>query len=186
MTAAGARVINARAVEWGHQHGVRIHARRTADFVTNEGSWRETRVSAGEAAGARAVIVNSKLALLSTAAPALAELEHGLTQSELEPRDCFVEAGRAYLTLPLVSAPDFAAKQSELSERVGAELGVEQGLSELCAVGEGVEHRAKQLFAGLDRARFCLVRPLRVSALVPCEHAPELERRWHRLWVEAA
>jgi len=40
---AGAKVLNARAVEWAARHGVVIHARKTADSALGGG--RETRVS---------------------------------------------------------------------------------------------------------------------------------------------
>jgi len=186
MTAAGARVLNARAVDWGSRYQVAIHARRTADFAAGTHHGRETRVTSAAAASARAVIVNSKFALVSTRADALSALRDRLSACELNVRDSLVEAGRGYAAVPLFSAPDFSLKQRELAESALPELRVDEGFAEICAVGAGIGERAPQLRAELPLDARCVATERRFSAWVPKRQAAALERRWHDLWVEAA
>ncbi len=186
MTEAGARVLNARAVEWGQRHDVAIHARRTLDFA-RLGTGRETRVSAGGgAARARAVVKNQKLALISVDASGFAALAEHVTRAGLTARDRFQRAGRGYLTVALTSAPDFSSARRSLHESGLPALCIEEHHSEVCAVGDGVSAAATSLSASLPDPNLCVVSQQRVSAWVSAERADELEQRWHRLWVEAA
>src|SRR5262245_44984550 len=65
MAERGAKVLNARAVEWAKKHRVTIHARRTADF-RDSGAGRETRIVAARdrANELRAVVGEKNVALV--------------------------------------------------------------------------------------------------------------------------
>ena len=187
MADAGAKVVNARAVAWGARHAVAIHARATADFASG-GSGRETRVlPAADGGNARAVVACPRLAVLSAESDAAEILLAAIREAELPVRDARVLAGRAIVTIPLTSVPDFEQRTAWLARREIAGLSVEEHCAEICALGRGVEQQADALLGALGRsARLTLSEPARLSAVIEPEAVLEAERDWHRLLVEAA
>jgi aspartate kinase len=187
MADAGAKVVNARAVAWGARYGVAIHARATADYALGRGG-RETRVVAEPgAAPARAIVACSRLALVAAQSGAAGALLAALREAELPTRDVRVFPGRALVTVPLSSVPDFGGVQLWLENQQIPGLVIEEHCAEICALGSGVERHAETLLASLGAdSRLALSEQGRVSAVIAPEAVLEAERSWHRLLVEAA
>ena len=174
LALAGAKVLNAQAVEFARDRGITIHARST--FQSGPGSLvkraatRELRVS-GVALDPEILVVRGSdrraiLDVLST---------HGAW-----PRECW----DAQAVVPLENVHGLPALLDAL--RPVAE--VEEGLAQVSVVGTGIGASKEPL----ERARRALelephgvlVAPLRIAFLVPRESAKECVRRLHAEFVE--
>jgi aspartate kinase len=188
MAEAGAKVLNAQAVEWARRERVRIHARRTADFAGGAG--RETLVleRPGDTAAA-AIVCDKKLALLRAPLAGTPALLDAAERAGLSLRDVILIDSGVAATLPLTSVPDLERARRALTDAVaGASFSEEYG--ELSAVGVGVGARPERLARALASFEsppvLALSGPLRLSAVAPRAVLAEAERRWHALFVENA
>jgi aspartate kinase len=174
LALAGAKVLNAQAVEFARDRGITIHARST--FQTGPGSLvkraatRELRVS-GVALDPEILVVRGKdrraiLDILSV---------HGAW-----PRECW----DAQAVVPLENVHGLPA----LLDALRPVAKVEEGLAQVSVVGTGIGASKEPL----ERARRALelephgvlVAPLRIVFLVPRESAKECVRRLHAEFVE--
>jgi len=181
MAESGAKVLNARAVDWAKRHGIVIHARKTVDFAEH-GSGRETRVEA-KAAERAAIVVDCKLAWLNAPEAASEKLLSIITAAGIPLRDAWF-AAQTNLLLSLTSVPEFAATAALLREAGASSVRTDVAAVSVVAVGVG------RLPDVLARALSCVPRsalgtslsPLRLCAVVPAQDAAELERAWHALF----
>jgi len=184
MAEAGAKVLNARAVEWAKKHRVVIHARKTADFATH-GHGRETRVDPALPFARAAIVVDSKLVWVGAALAAREALLTELAAAHIPIRDAWFD-DRSALLLSLTSVPDFSLTREALL-RAGA-TEVRTDVATVSAVGAGVGRDAAALARALNHvpktALATAVTPLRISAIVDAGDAAELERAWHALFVD--
>ncbi|MEI9939635.1 MAG: aspartate kinase [Pseudomonadota bacterium] len=181
MAESGAKVLNARAVDWAKRHRVVIHARKTADFA-ERGTGRETRVEASAAERA-AIVVDSKLCWLNAPQTACANLLSVVTAAGIPVRDAWLD-GQTNLLLSLTSVPEFGAT-AELLRAAGASS-VRTDVAAVSAVAVGVGRLAEVLARALEcvprSALGTSLSPLRLCAVLPAEDAPALERAWHALF----
>jgi aspartate kinase len=184
MAESGAKVLNARAVDWARRHKVVIHARKTADYA-ERGAGRETRVEATPTAEPAAIVLDAKLAWVEAPRAAQSRLLAATDAAGIPIRDAWFDE-RVRLLLSLTSVPDFERARSLLLEAGARQVRSDIAAVSAVAVGVGREP------AALARALACLpdstlattVSPLRLSAVLPLEHAPDLERAWHGLLSE--
>ena len=174
LALAGAKVLNAQAVEFARDRGITIHARST--FQSGPGSLvrktaaRELRVS-GVALDPEILVVSGsdRASLLDVLAA------HGAW-----PRECWDTRA----IVPLENVHGLPA----LLEALRPIASVEEGLAQVSVVGTGIGASKEPL----DRARRALgqeprgvlVAPLRIALLVPREDAKECVRRLHAEFVE--
>ncbi|HEY2405995.1 MAG TPA: aspartate kinase [Polyangiaceae bacterium] len=180
---AGAKVLNARAVEWAAKHGVVIHARKTADFARGEG--RETLVRRAEQDGEEfAIVVDGKIAWLAAPRHRASDLLAALELAQLPVRSARADR-ECELVLSLTSVPDFSAHRPALTE-AGAHA-LRESVTAVSVVGVGVSAdlpRLSHAFAALPRDTLTSeLSPLRLSAIVPTVDAQQLELAWHALFV---
>jgi len=181
MAESGAKVLNARAVDWAKRHRIVIHARKTADF-SERGVGRETRVEASSALPA-AIVVDSKLAWLSAPRTACTKLLQLITAAGIPVRDAWLD-GQTNLLLSLTSVPEFGPTAELL--RVAGASSVRTDVAAVSAIAVGVG----RLPEVLERALACVpasalgtsLSPLRLCAVVPVQDAGALEREWHALF----
>lgn len=187
MAESGAKVLHARAVEWAKRQNIAILARKTEDFASS-GAGLETRVHDAPGAGACAVVVDRKLALLRCPASHAASLFAACTQAELELRDSVLVGSALSVTLPLGGVPSVDAALSGLTARVPG-LEVTRGVGLLSLVGVGVGAEGSQIadfMACLSAPALALVvSPLRVSAVLAHDALAEAERALHARFVAA-
>jgi aspartate kinase len=185
MAECGAKVLNARAVEWARQERVLIAARRTADFAVSDGG-RETRVVAdGQPERAAVAVVADRGVVMLTAPIRLAQALLGAAaEAELALRDVVVQGDRITATLSLLSVPDFERRWATLSARLPEGLTKHDGLGQVSLVGIGVGTdpvRVAEAFCALPVAPLSFTSgPLRVSAVLPEASLPLAEQAWHR------
>jgi aspartate kinase len=170
LAMAGAKVLNAQAVEYARDRGITIHARSTFGGGTG------TRVVAGAKRELRISGVALDSDILVVRGNALGVLQaHGAW-----PRESWDE--RSIVSLENVhSLP-------ALLEALRGVAEVEQGLAQVSVVGAGIGASKEPLdraLAALGVApRGVLVSPLRLAFLVPRELAKESVRKLHAEFVE--
>ncbi|HEY3495106.1 MAG TPA: aspartate kinase [Polyangiaceae bacterium] len=184
MAECGAKVLNARAVEWARRHRITIAARRTDDFACGERG-RETLVSAEleSSLRPRAIVGERGLALLRAPARSARELLSAAAAAELTLRDLTLEGGRLCASLALVSCPDFGRARARLAAAAPDGLELLEGLAQVSVVGVGVGSDpgiACEAFVSLPEAPLAFsTTPLRASAVLPDEALLAAERAWH-------
>ncbi len=185
MAESGAKVLNARAVDWARRHKIVIHARKTADFASH-GAGRETLV-AHAAAQPTAIVVDSKVAWVKAEHAARARLLAVVDAAGIPVRDAWFDE-HTTLLLSLSSVPDFTEAARLLTDAGASE--VRSDVAAVSAVAVGVGRNARDLARGLEcvpaSALATCVSPLRLCAVVPNADAPGLERAWHALFAPAA
>ncbi len=183
MAEAGAKVLNARAVEWAKKSGVVIAARRSADFADGA-SGLETRVLAAAQAGARAVVGDRKLALLRSSGDTTALLA-AAADANVPLRDVTLDGAGLTASISLLNAPDLR-HFCELARRTGP-FSLEAGMGQVSLVGVGVGNEPATIAAARralpEAPSWFTSSPLRVSAFLPEGAVPDAERAWHAAFV---
>jgi aspartate kinase len=183
MAESGAKVLNARAVEWARRNRVVIHARNTRDFA-ERGSGRETRVEHTAETQATAIVLDGKLAWVEAPNAARAQVLAAADAAGAPIRDAWFD-DRTKLLLSLTSVPDFE-RGKQLLLAAGARE-VRSDVAAVSAVAVGVAREPARLARALScvppSALATSVFPLRLSAVLPGADAPALEREWHALFA---
>ncbi|MES1173363.1 MAG: aspartate kinase [Myxococcales bacterium] len=182
MAESGAKVLNARAVDWAKRHRIVIHARKTADFAEH-GAGRETRVQAG-GGGHTSIVIDDKLLWVKGPSSARSRLLRVATAAGIPLRDAWTDQ-LTCLLFSLTSVPD-VGNAAESFTAAGA-FEVRSDVSAVSAVAVGVG-RMPDAF---ERALACLpesvlatsLSPLRLCAVLPQRDTAQLERAWHELYA---
>jgi aspartate kinase len=191
MSEAGAKVLNAQAVEWARKNKVALHARKTSDAVGREGeSVRETIASSAAQSGARAVVGLDRVVL--------ADVVRGgdafVTTAErlgIPFVDLVSVGDRVAASVPLLNVPDWDAKRAELASTLGAasSFALEDGLGLVSVVGDGLlgEGGLGRFTSALREAgvepKYRTGHALRLSALVPSARLGDAQRALHSAFV---
>ena len=169
LAMAGAKVLNAQAVEFARDRGITVHARSTFESgpgtLVRKSSARELRIS-GVALDAEILVVRgADLGVLA---------KHGAWPREAWDDRCIV---------PLENVHGLPALLDELR---GAQ--VEQDLAQVAVVGTGIGASKEPLDRALKvlgaKPRGVLVAPLRIAFLVPRDAAKDCVRRLHAEFIE--
>jgi aspartate kinase len=195
LAEAGAKVLNAQAVEFAKDRGIALFAR--ASF--GDGAETVVRRPASRTPG-RVIGIASEngLVLLSLAASGdlsqLLELldDRGAAAKELLLR-AEMEASRASLLLSLENLHGFAALRSDLKGRFGETVRLRDGIGAVSAIGAGINARFGNLRSALAALRQAGVDVLglstssfRISFLVHELRVDETARRLHAALIEDA
>ncbi|HET6922277.1 MAG TPA: aspartate kinase [Anaeromyxobacteraceae bacterium] len=191
LARAGARVLNAQAVEFARASGIAIRARATG------GGGAETVVQGSPAAGpARVVGVTSQrsLALLDLAEGALEGALRLLDENGAAPQESWRAAGRAHLALQLENVHGWGEIRERLARELSGDLAIaDAGVGSVSVVGAacgGSDRIRREVEAALSALgtppRAVLASPLRVTAYLDAAAAPEAVRRLHARLVESA
>ena len=170
LALAGAKVLNAQAVEFARDRGITIHARSTFQSgpgtLVRKSAVRELRVSG--------IALDSDI-LVVRGAPLEVLQKHGAW-----PRECWDDRA----IVPLENVHGLPALLAEL--RGSSE--VAQDLAQVSVVGTGVGASKEPLDRALAalqlQPRSVLVAPLRIAFLVPRDSAKECVRRLHAEFIE--
>ncbi|HQY63684.1 MAG: aspartate kinase [Myxococcales bacterium] len=189
MSEAGAKVLNAQAVEWARRNKIALHARRTGDPVVPEGQpVRETVASPGAAPGARAVVGldNVVRATVRGVAGPFLECAH---EREVPLLDVLEQdEGDAFAVIPLLNVPDWSSARAALAPTLGGGS-LDEELAYVSVVGDGLlNDRGLPRFASalasagvrtLSRGGHAL----RLSALVRRADSAAAQRALHAAFV---
>lgn len=186
---AGARVLNARAVEWAKAHGVTIHARH-AHAATMPGRDRETRILEQPTTPPLSVIsADRNVVLLSAERKSSSLLLLTATAAGLPLRSILVEKERIFASATRGGAPDLERARNLLAEASITGLSIQEDQAELSAIGQRVNQDPDRVARALEviepDARLVLKSPLTLSAVLPLSALARAEVAWHRLFVES-
>jgi len=182
LSLAGAKVLNAQAVEFARDKGIVIHARST--FAEGPG----TRIVQGKPRELRISGVTQDKDLLVVAAEDASALVTILERHGAWPRELWCEGSSARLAIvPLENVHGFAALLRDLQGSNG--MNVEEGLAQVSVVGSGIG-ASREALERVRRAlrtepRSVLVAPLRISALVPRDESDACVRALHAEFVRS-
>jgi len=191
MAEAGAKVVNAQAVEWARRSKIAIVARRTSDPV--DGSGLET-VARGEDDGrnVRAIVAASNVMLLKVSSASLAAFLRMSAELELTLGDVIATADEARVHVPLQNVPDWGRCERQLVAAAGSGIAVEGTHAVVSVVGHGLTGTSGALGRTLERLaelgatpRALSAGPLRISATVPddAELVSAAQRSLHAAFV---
>jgi aspartate kinase len=195
MAEAGAKVLNAQAVEWARRAKISLHARKTTDDWSSSRP-RETVAQEHEAGDAgrpnlvRAIVGMDRLVVLSAPASHLPKLARRAAAIELPLADVAVDGARLHATVPLLNVPDWEGRRARLIEGEGAAIEMTAGFALVSVVGDGLTTNGEGLAVFVEALGDIPVHrltggPLRIGALIHAEHLVKAQQRLHAAFVEA-
>ncbi len=196
MAEAGAKVLNAQAVEWARRARIVLHARRTSDPLgtddapAKETVAREERIGHGEeAARVRAIVGMDRVVFVRVPAPRLRALAELAASLEVALLDVGAWGHEACASIPLLNLPDWSRKRARLEAELGGGATIEEGVAMVSVVGDGLTASAASLPRFLDAVGAMghgrvVAGPLRMSALVPSDRLDDAQRAIHAAFVE--
>jgi aspartate kinase len=200
MAEAGAKVVNAQAVEWARRNKVAIVARKTADPIG--GPMRETvardergdeegvRTQTDEARNVRAIVGAANVMLARVATGSLAGLLEGCATLDLSVGDVVSGGSDAFVHIPLLNVPDWSrcARALDAAGRGGAAFTGPYSVVSVVGYGlTGPSGALGKVLTVLDGASASPVAftagPLRISATIEPPKLDEAQRALHRAFV---
>jgi aspartate kinase len=189
LASAGARVLNAQAVEWAKANGIALHA------LHAHASGAGTRIPGGPQTGqapVTAVASDADLLVLLVRTETLGALLSLLAERQVRTRFVLAQANgpaaEALLAVPLADVHGKEALLAELERSFGHAVRGLFGLGTVTVVGAGVGTAPRLLERTLATARVLGVEvhavhtgPLHATLLVPLTDLAELTRALHRL-----
>jgi aspartate kinase len=198
MAEAGAKVVNAQAVEWARRNKVAIHARKTSDPV---GGGRETVARGADDVVARAIgdenrnvraIVGAGGVVVARVQPdKLGAFLEAAAKLEVPVGDVVASSdGPAVVHLPLLNVPDWPRCSRALEEAFGKSVSFEGQHAVVSVVGYGLTGTSGALarvIATLSAAGVTPVSvtagPLRISATIAQAGLADAQRALHAAFV---
>ena len=142
MAEAGAKVLNAEAVEFAKRHGIAIYARKTDDPVKGA---KETVVRLGvvrEASGVRAVVSEAKVAYATLHGSTLAALTSVCEANDVPMKELHAAGGEVRFVVPLSRVPDWGKGKAAIED---AGVTVREDLGAVSLVGDGITRDVRVL-----------------------------------------
>jgi aspartate kinase len=201
MAEAGAKVLNAQAVEWARRNKIAIFARKTSDPLTGAretvarpsatGDDDEIARVADEGRNVRAVVGAGGVVLARTRQRLLATMLRAAGELELPVGDVVAHGEEALVHLPLLNVPDWQRCERELDRALGGAVRFEPRHAVASVVGYGLTASRGALATVLSTLEAAEIRPacisagpLRISATIAEEHLSSAQRRLHAAFVE--
>lgn len=187
LAEAGAKVLNAQAVEFAKDKGIAIYARST---FGGSGETVVRKLAPGAPGRVVGVTSEKDLALLAVAAAGTAPLAELLEFLDVRGAGgkqlLFESGGSSSLVLSLENLPDHAALASDLAVRFGGTVQLRRGVGAVSAIGSGINAtfaNVRKAVAALAAARIEVLglttSSFRISLLVEEAQLPEAVRRLH-------
>ena len=187
LARAGAKVLNADAVEFAREKGITIHARATS------GSSAETVVRGHAAPGSRIAGVASQknLALVEVPWGGLDGTLDALARRGAVAADVAAHGGRALVVIPLDNVHEWGAARAEILAAVPDAAVDDRDAGSVSVVGTRAGTGAgvlREVLSAMREAgeepRALLATSVRVTAWCSAARAPEVVRALHRRLVE--
>jgi len=187
MAEAGAKVLNAQAVEWARRANIVIHARRTSDPV---GGGRETAaLETPQPRHVRAVVGLDRVVHARLPASKLSVFAEAAGEHEVPLMDVASSGEVATCAIPLANVPDWGHCRARIEERV-AGLQLEPDRAVVSVVGDGLTTGARALPRFLAVLAECSVAPravhagpLRIAATLDSASLAAVQRALHAAFV---
>ena len=202
MAEAGAKVVNAQAVEWARRNKVAIVARKTSDPMTGgretiardhdevEIARRDARGMNDENRNVRAIVGTSNVILARTAMPNLTGLLDTATRLELSVGDVVCAGEDAFVHIPLLNVPDWSRCAREIDRSMNGAAVFMGPFSIVSVVGYGLTGASGALAKVIDvlekanAAPTALTAgPLRISATIDEARCNDAQRALHLAFI---
>ena len=182
MAEAGAKVLNAQAVEWARRNKVAIVARKTSDPV--DGDFRETIASTSdEGRNVSAIAAATNVMLART--PDAAALLTVLARLELATGDVTTLGTEALVHIPLLNVPDWSRCAREIEAAAPVTFSGPHAVVTVAGFGlTGVSGALRRALEVLGAPPIALTAgPLRISATIEPSRLDEAQRALHAAFV---
>jgi aspartate kinase len=181
MAEAGAKVLNAQAVEWARRNKVAIIARKTSDPI--EGDFKETiarDVVEDEGRNVRAIAAATNVMLARTSS--LSTVLGSLAKLEIATGDVLMTGDQALVHIPLLNVPDWE-RCSRLVE--GATFSGPHAVVTVAGYGlTGVSGALGKAMSVLGAPPLAMsASPLRISATIETAQLDNAQRALHAAFV---
>ncbi len=186
MAEAGAKVLNAQAVEWARRAKIAIYARKTADLHAGA---RETISRDNENANARVRAIIG----LDRVVHALLDSVHFTRMTAVAAKlgidvvDACFSGGDASCAIPLLNVPDWEEKRRALLEEMGSHVVLRDGKAIASVVGSGLGSELGRVLAILAEQKISpdalFSSPLRISATIDSNRLADAQRALHSAFV---
>ena len=200
MAEAGAKVLNAQAVEWARRSKIVIHARRTSDPLTGA---RQTAArpdpedgeiarSADENRNVRAIVGIGNVMFARIARASLPQFLATAAGEEVSVGDVVATGEDALVHLPLLNMPDWPRCKRALETALGSGATFLGTRAVVSVVGYGLTGasaalaRALEALARAEVVPQCIAAgPLRISATIDEAQLDRAQRALHDAFVDA-
>ena len=183
MAEAGAKVLNAQAVEWARRAKIAIHARRTSDAP---GEGRETIcVERTEPPNVRAVVGLDRVVGVLFDTRDLRRFATVAAELRLPLLDLHASGGDAGASIPLLNVPDWDRCRARIESEMGAAVKLVKGCAVVSVVGHDLvtDGGVARLLAALDEIgctpHAVSASPLRVAATIDAAKLADAQRAAH-------
>lgn len=182
MAEAGAKVLNAQAVEWARRQKISLFARKTSDA---DGAGKETVAREDVTTKARAIAAMDRVVLATFAPSDASRVLDALGELDVP----FIDATLENATIPLLNMPDWDKRRATLESRCAIRF--RDGLSIVSLVGAVEQTRlaasVARFVSTLSQCGAAPVAlscgPLRITAAIPTEKIGDAERALHAAFV---
>ena len=191
MAEAGAKVVNAQAVEWARRAKIAIVARKTSDPInggkeTVARAMDDVAASSDEGKNVRAIVGAKNVALFRVDARSVPAFLEAAVALEVPVGDTVAAGDISWMHVPLLNVPDFARCARELDAKLGASAKHAGTHAVVSVVGHGLLGSCGALaktLAVLDvvgaRPVTYSAGPLRISATIAEDKLADAERALH-------
>jgi aspartate kinase len=198
MAEAGAKVVNAQAVEWARRNKVAIVARKTSDPIA--GPHRETIArddadgevarTSDEVRNVRAIVGASNVMVARTSMGNLPALLDSATKLELSVGDVVCIEDDALVHVPLLNVPDWSRCAREIDRVMAGAVAFVGPYAVVSVVGYGLTGASGALAKVIDvlgklgaPAVALAAGPLRISATIDRSKLDDAQRALHAAFV---
>jgi aspartate kinase len=206
MAEAGAKVLNAQAVEWARRNKIVIHARKTTDPVGGGGKETIARPHAAEAGegasdeiahshdenrNVRAIVGIGNVMVAKVARQSLALFLATAAEEEAPVGDVLASGEDAVVHLPLLNVPDWQRCERAITRALGGAATFLGKRAVVSVVGYGLTGTSGAIgkvlaaLGSIEAAPTCInAGPLRISATIDEAKLADAQRVMHDAFVE--
>jgi aspartate kinase len=195
MAEAGAKVLNAQAVEFAKERGIAIYARATQGPLPGPDPASDgtvVRRHPPRMPGTVVGIASERDIVLLEATGSPDTLLSLLDDRQVPGKQLHVAGDRATLVISRENLHDEARLRDELQSRIGTGASLVDGLAAVSAIGAGINGSYANLRAGLETLQSLGVSPsaiatssFRITWLVPRERTGDVVRAMHHRFIDA-
>ncbi len=193
MAEAGAKVLNAQAVEWARRSKVALYARKTTDLHAGAKETVARELEAGVdarqacALRVRAIVGMDKVVHARVASACFSRLVLAASKLGIDLLDACFSAAEASCAIPLLNLPDWEGKRRALQSEMAGDLTLSDGQAIVSVVGSGVGSELGRVLTVLAEGKIAPLAlfssPLRIAATIPADRLADAQRALHAAFV---
>ncbi|MEO8876789.1 MAG: aspartate kinase, partial [Polyangiaceae bacterium] len=184
MAEAGAKVVNAQAVEWARRAKIAIHARKTADLHAGA---KETVAQENATSRVRAIVGLDRVVHARFDSVHFTRISAVAARLGVDIVDASFSGGDASCAIPLLNLPDWDDKRRALLDELGAHVTLHDGKAIVSVVGSGLGSELGRVLSILAEQKIepqaLFSSPLRISVTIAADRLADAQRALHAAFV---